>query len=48
MIYDIRKNPGLLKLDLYCKGIRLGESCAIEEDGGKEILTGPGWAAAWK
>jgi len=38
MIHDIRKNPGLLKLDLYCKGIRLGESCAIEEDGGKEIL----------
>ncbi|HUU28012.1 MAG TPA: radical SAM protein [archaeon] len=38
MIDDVRKNPGLLKLDLFCKGIRLGDSCSVEEDGGREIL----------
>jgi hypothetical protein len=31
-------NPGLLKLDLYCKGMRMDESCFIEEDGGRKIL----------
>jgi hypothetical protein len=35
---DVRKNPGLLKLDLYCKGIRLDDSCLVEEDGGRKIL----------
>ncbi len=34
----LRTNPGLLKLDLYCKGARLDESCFIEEDGGRKIL----------
>ncbi|OGF98568.1 MAG: hypothetical protein A2Z86_04085 [Candidatus Glassbacteria bacterium GWA2_58_10] len=38
MIMDVRKNPGLLKLDLYCRGIRIGSSCAVEDDGGREIL----------
>ncbi len=38
MITDPAKNPGLLKLDLYCKGMRLDESCFIEEDGGRPIL----------
>jgi hypothetical protein len=35
---DVRKNPGLLKLDLYCKGMRLDESCYIEGDGGRQVL----------
>jgi hypothetical protein len=34
----LRTNPGLLKLDLYCQGARLDESCFIEEDGGRKIL----------
>ena len=38
MIRDVRKNPGLLKLDLYCKGVRLGESCSVEQDGGRKIM----------
>ncbi len=38
MIHDVRKNPGLLKLDLYCKGIRLGESCSVEKNGGRQIM----------
>lgn len=35
---DVRKNPGLLKLDLYCKGIRLDEGCLVEDDGGRKVL----------
>ena len=35
---DLRANPALLKLDLYCKGLRLGPSCLVEEDGGRKIL----------
>jgi hypothetical protein len=35
---DVRKNPGLLKLDLYCRGMRLDASCAVEEKGGRKIL----------
>jgi hypothetical protein len=31
-------NPGLLKLDLYCQGMRLDDSCFIEGDGGRKIL----------
>jgi hypothetical protein len=34
----LRRNPALLKLDLYCKGARLDESCFIEGDGGRKIL----------
>jgi solute carrier family 13 (sodium-dependent dicarboxylate transporter), member 2/3/5 len=34
----LRENPALLKLDLYCKGMRLDDSCFIEEDGGRKIL----------
>lgn len=37
-IDDLRANPALLKLDLYCKGARLDDSCYIEEDGGRKIL----------
>jgi hypothetical protein len=35
---DVRRNAALLKLDLYCKGIRLDRSCLVEEDGGRRIL----------
>jgi hypothetical protein len=31
-------NPALLKLDLYCQGARLDDSCYIEGDGGRKIL----------
>ena len=35
---DVRKNPSLLKLDLYCKGLRLDDSCLVEEQGGRKIM----------
>lgn len=35
---QLRTNPALLKLDLYCKGLRMDDSCFIEEDGGRKIL----------
>ncbi len=35
---QLRTNPAFLKLDLYCKGARLDESCFIEADGGRQIL----------
>jgi hypothetical protein len=38
MLSALRDNPALLKLDLYCEGLRLDESCYIEEDGGRRIL----------
>jgi len=38
MIQALRRNPALLKLDLYCKGVRLDDSCYIEQDGGRKIL----------
>ncbi len=38
MEWDVRENPGLLKLDLYCRGMRLDDSCLVEEDGGRAIL----------
>ena len=34
---DLRKNPGLLKLDLYCKGARLDEG-SWWRTGGRKIL----------
>jgi uncharacterized radical SAM superfamily protein len=34
----LRENPALLKLDLYCRGARLDESCFIEGDGGRKVL----------
>jgi uncharacterized radical SAM superfamily protein len=34
----LRRNPALLKLDLYCRGARLDPSCFIEGDGGRKIL----------
>lgn len=37
-LHELRTNPSLLKLDLYCKGARLHESCFVEEHGGRKIL----------
>jgi hypothetical protein len=38
MIEALRRNPALLKLDLYCRGARLDDSCYVEQDGGRKIL----------
>src|SRR5512145_1200941 len=38
MDLDVRRNPALLKLDLYCKGMRIDDSCLVEQDGGRKIL----------
>lgn len=38
MLEALRATPALVKLDLYCKGLRLDDSCFIEEDGGRKIL----------
>ncbi|HEU5263385.1 MAG TPA: radical SAM protein, partial [Gaiellaceae bacterium] len=35
---DVRRNPALLKLDLYCKGARLDASCDPEQQGGRKIM----------
>ncbi len=35
---DVRRNPALLKLELYCRGMRLDDSCYIERDGGRPVL----------
>jgi len=37
-LHALRETPALLKLDLYCQGLRLDDSCYIEEDGGRRIL----------
>ena len=37
-IADLQQSPALLKLDLYCVGMRLDESCFIEGDGGRQIM----------
>lgn len=31
-------NPALLKLDLYCRGLRLDDSCLVQEDGGRKVM----------
>jgi hypothetical protein len=38
MIDSRRNNPAYLKLDLYCRGLRLDDSCFVEADGGRKIL----------
>jgi len=38
MLAALRTNPALLKLDLYCHGVRLDGSCYVEGDGGRGIL----------
>ena len=35
---DVRRNPALLKLDLFCRGLRLDDSCLVERDGGRPLL----------
>jgi uncharacterized radical SAM superfamily protein len=35
---ELRRNAALLKLDLYCRGARLDDSCYIEGDGGRKVL----------
>src|SRR6266702_3588214 len=35
---DGRHNPALLKLDLYCKGLRIDDSCMVAGDGGRPLL----------
>ena len=35
---DVRHNPALLKLDLYCKGLRIDDSCMVAGDGGRPLL----------
>ncbi|HEV8121318.1 MAG TPA: radical SAM protein [Candidatus Polarisedimenticolia bacterium] len=35
---DPRRNPALLKLDLFCRGLRLDASCHVAEDGGRAVL----------
>jgi uncharacterized radical SAM superfamily protein len=37
-IADLQSTPALLKLDLYCRGMRIDESCLIGEDGGRRVL----------
>ncbi len=34
----VRANPALLKLDLFCRGMRLDDSCLVEEDGGRRVM----------
>lgn len=38
MVADVRKNPALLKLDLYCKGLRMDDPSLVAERGGRKIL----------
>ncbi len=35
---DPKQNPGFLKLDLFCRGARIHESCHVEEDGGRPVM----------
>jgi len=34
----VRRNPALLKLDLFCRGMRLDDSCLVEQDGGRKVM----------
>ena len=35
---DVRNNPALLKLDLYCRGAHLDDSLHVTDEGGRPIL----------
>jgi biotin synthase-related radical SAM superfamily protein len=35
---EVQRNAALLKLDLYCRGIRVPEGTMLEDDGGRKIL----------
>jgi uncharacterized radical SAM superfamily protein len=34
----LRQTPALLKLDLFCNGMRLDPSCLVDDDGGRPIM----------
>lgn len=34
----LQENAALLKLDLYCRGLQLDETCTVDQDGGRRIL----------
>jgi hypothetical protein len=38
MINDVRDNPALLKLDLYCRGAHIDDSLRVTDEGGRPIL----------
>ena len=38
MLNELRRNPALLKLDLYCKGMRIDDSCLDPAAGGRGLL----------
>ncbi len=35
---DLRRNPGLLKLELYCRGAHIDDSLHVTDEGGRPIL----------
>lgn len=35
---DPRQNPAYLKLDLYCRGLRIHDECFVEDDGGRPLM----------
>jgi hypothetical protein len=35
---DLRRNPALLKLELFCRGLRIDDSCHVAEYGGRAVL----------
>lgn len=37
-IADLQATPALLKLDLYCRGMLIDDSCLITEDGGRKVM----------
>src|SRR5204863_5449355 len=38
MALEIRRNPALLKLDLFCRGLHIDESLLVEAEGGRPVL----------
>src|SRR5262245_54998072 len=40
---DGRRNPALLKLDVYCKGSRLADFCLVRDDRGRASLRTRAW-----
>src|SRR4029450_553414 len=38
MTLAARRHPALLKLDLFCRGLRIDEGCHVAEDGGRDVL----------
>ncbi|MBI2943894.1 MAG: hypothetical protein HYY25_06810 [Candidatus Wallbacteria bacterium] len=42
MNWDVGRNPGLLKLELYCRGMRIDPSCDLADDGRQILRTRAG------